>query len=47
MTGVTTETVSRVMSYFAEEKLAKSRRKWVMIADAKRLEHLAEKGAVN
>jgi len=44
MTGATTETVSRVMSRFAEEKLVKSGRKWVTIMDAKRL---AEKGAVN
>lgn len=47
MTGATTETVSRVMSRFAEEKLVKSGRKWVTIMDAKRLKRLAEKGAVN
>lgn len=47
MTGATTETVSRVMSRFAEEKLIKSGRKWVTITDAKRLQQLAEKGAVN
>ena len=47
MTGATTETVSRVMSRFAEEKLIKSGRKWVTITDAKRLKYLAEKGAVN
>ena len=47
MTGATTETVSRVMSRFAEEKLVKSGRKWVTIANAKRLKHLVEKGAVN
>ena len=47
MTGATTETVSRVMSRFAEDKLIKSGRKWVTITDAKRLKKLAEKGAVN
>jgi CRP-like cAMP-binding protein len=47
MTGTTTETVSRVMSHFAEEKLVKSGRKWVTVTDAKRLKRLAEKGAVN
>jgi CRP-like cAMP-binding protein len=47
MTGATTETVSRVMSRFAEDKLIKSGRKWVTIMDSKRLKHLAEKGAVN
>ena len=47
MTGATTETVSRVMSRFAEEKLVKSGRKRVTIANAKRLKHLVEKGAVN
>ncbi|HAX69048.1 MAG TPA: Crp/Fnr family transcriptional regulator [Anaerolineae bacterium] len=47
MTGATTETVSRVMSRFAEDKLIKSGRKRVKITDAKRLKKLAEKGAVN
>ena len=47
MTGATTETVSRVMSRLAEEKLIKSGRKWVTITDEKRLKQLAEKGAVN
>lgn len=47
MTGATTETVSRVMSRFAEEKLIKSGRKWVTITDPKRLKQLAEKGAFN
>lgn len=47
MTGSTTETVSRVMSRFAEDGLVKSGRKWVTITDKKRLEELANKGAVN
>lgn len=47
MTGTTTETVSRVMSRFAEEKWIKSGRKWVTVTDAKRLKLLTEKGAVN
>ena len=47
MTGTTTETVSRVMSRFAEEKLVKSGRKWVTITDMKQLKKLAEKSAVN
>ncbi len=47
MTGSTTETVSRVMSRFAEEGLVKSGRKWVTIMDTNRLEELVKKGAVN
>lgn len=47
MTGSTTETVSRVMSRFAEDGLVKSGRKWVTITGMKRLEELVEKGAVN
>lgn len=47
MTGSTMETVSRVMSRFAEEGLVKSGRKWVTITDTKRLEELVKKGAVN
>lgn len=47
MTGSTTETVSRVMSRFAEDGLVKSGRKWVTITDTKRLEELVKKGAVN
>ena len=47
MTGTTTETVSRIMSRLAEEKLIKSGRKWVTITDAKKLEELVERGAVN
>ena len=47
MTGATTETVSRVMSRFTEEKLVKSGRKWVTITDAKQLKQLVERGAVN
>jgi CRP-like cAMP-binding protein len=47
MTGSTTETVSRVMSRFTEDGLIKSGRKWVTITDAKRLEELEKKSAVN
>ena len=47
MTGTTTETVSRVMSRFAEEGLIRSGRKWVAVADQKGLEDLIGKGAVN
>jgi CRP-like cAMP-binding protein len=47
MTGTTTETVSRVMSRFAEDGLVKSGRKWVTIIDMPRLENLAKKSAVN
>lgn len=47
MTGSTTETVSRVMSRFAEDKMIKSGRKWVTITNPKRLRKLTEKGAVN
>jgi CRP/FNR family transcriptional regulator, nitrogen oxide reductase regulator len=47
MTGSTTETVSRVMSHFAEEGLVKSGRKWVTITNTKRLEELLKEGAVN
>lgn len=43
MTGSTTETVSRVMSRFAEEGLVKSGRKWVTILNPKRLEELVKK----
>ena len=47
MTGSTTETVSRVMSRFAGEGWVKSGRKWVTIMNAKRLEELVKRGAVN
>jgi len=47
MTGSTIETVSRVMSRFAENGWIKSGRKWVTIADPKRLEELIKMGAVN
>jgi CRP-like cAMP-binding protein len=42
MTGSTTETVSRVMSRFAEDGLIKSGRKWVTITNIKRLEELTK-----
>ena len=47
MTGSTTETVSRVMSRFAGEGWVKTGRKWVTIMDAKSLEELIKRGAVN
>ena len=42
MTGSTTETVSRVMSRFAEDGWIKTGRKWVTITSQKRLEELAK-----
>jgi CRP-like cAMP-binding protein len=47
MTGSTTETVSRVMSRFAEEGWIKSGRKWVTLTDSKHLEEVTKWGAVN
>jgi CRP/FNR family transcriptional regulator, nitrogen oxide reductase regulator len=47
MTGSTTETVSRVMSRFADDGLVKSGRRWVTLLDIARLERVATKGAVN
>lgn len=47
MTGTTTETVSRIMSHLAEEKMIKSGRKWVTITDTKKLEELVKRGAIN
>jgi len=44
MTGTTTETVSRVMSRFAEKKLIKTGRKWVTLTGTNQLEHLVKKG---
>lgn len=46
MTGSTTETVSRVMSRFAEEGWVKSGRKWVTITNPQRLEELISKTVV-
>lgn len=43
MTGSTVETVSRVMSRFAEEGWVKSGRKWVTLTNPKKLEELAKK----
>lgn len=43
MTGSTVETVSRVMSRFAENGWIKTGRKWVTILNPKRLEELAKK----
>jgi CRP-like cAMP-binding protein len=42
MTGSTPETVSRVMSRFAEEGWIRSGRKWVTIANSKKLEELVK-----
>lgn len=47
MTGSSAETVSRVMSHFAEEALVKSGRRWVTVLDIGKLEQLAKTGAVN
>lgn len=47
MTATTIETVSRVMSRFSTEGLISTGRKWVAVNDLKRLEQIAEKGAVN
>lgn len=47
MTGTTTETVSRVMSRFAEDGWIKSGRKWVTITDIDALRQLVKEGAVN
>ena len=47
MTGATTETVSRVMSRFAEADLIKTGRKWVTLLDRPRLEQVLKRGAVN
>lgn len=44
MTGSTIETVSRVMSRFAENGWVKSGRKWVTITNMKCLEELVKKG---
>jgi CRP-like cAMP-binding protein len=47
MTGTTVETVSRVMSRFAERGLVKTGRKWVEIRDIQGLEQIAKEAAVN
>jgi CRP-like cAMP-binding protein len=47
MTGTTTETVSRVMSRFAEDRWIKSGRKWVTITEIDALRQLVKKPAVN
>jgi CRP-like cAMP-binding protein len=47
MTATTTETVSRVMSRFAEAGWVKSGRKWVTLQNKKELEAVVKKGAVN
>ncbi len=47
MTGTTTETVSRVMSRFADSGLIQSGRKWVAVTQRAGLEKLVKEGAVN
>ena len=47
MAGTTTETVSRVMSRFAEQGLISTGRKWVSVNDIERLEQLSKEPAVN
>jgi CRP-like cAMP-binding protein len=47
MTGTTVETVSRVMSRFANKGLVTSGRKWVEVRDTQGLERIAKEGAVN
>jgi CRP-like cAMP-binding protein len=47
MTGTTVETVSRVMSRFAEQGLISTGRKWVAVNDLERLEQVVKEPAVN
>lgn len=47
MTASTIETVSRVMSRFAEQGLVRSGRKWIAVADRKGLEEVLKQPAVN
>ncbi len=47
MTGTTVETVSRVMSRFADEGLVTTGRKWVELRDLQGLERIATEAAVN
>jgi CRP-like cAMP-binding protein len=47
MTATTTETVSRVMSHFADAGLVKSGRKWVTIQNKNELEKVVKRGTVN
>jgi CRP-like cAMP-binding protein len=47
MTGTTVETVSRVMSRFAEQGLISTGRKWVSLNDIERLEQIIKEPAVN
>ena len=47
MTGTTVETVSRVMSRFADEGLISTGRKWVVLNDLPRLKEMIEEAAVN
>ncbi|MGE5251224.1 MAG: Crp/Fnr family transcriptional regulator [Bacteroidota bacterium] len=47
MAGTTTETVSRIMSRFADAGLVETGRRWVAVRDRARLETLLNEGAVN
>lgn len=47
MTGTTVETVSRVMSRFADEGLISTGRKWVVLNDLARLKEMVKEDAVN
>ncbi len=47
MTGTTVETVSRVISRFADEGLVTTGRKWMEIRDMQGLERIVKEGAVN
>jgi CRP-like cAMP-binding protein len=47
MTGTTVETVSRVMSRFAEQGIISTGRKWVSINNFERLEQILKEPAVN
>jgi CRP/FNR family transcriptional regulator, nitrogen oxide reductase regulator len=47
MAGTTTETVSRVMSRFAQDGLVQTGRKWVTVTDLQGLADLLNEGAVN
>ncbi len=47
MTAATIETVSRVMSRFAEQGLIRSGRRWIAVADRKGLERVVNQPAIN
>jgi CRP/FNR family transcriptional regulator, nitrogen oxide reductase regulator len=47
MAGTTVETVSRVMSRFAEQRLISTGRKWISVNDIEKLEQIIKEPAVN